>query len=116
MVRQVDVVLEPGERTDLPSCCNASASQSSEMRPPSWLSRRGGRGAGELHHSRRRQRHSATTIHIHGMPSAQTARAKVLQWQYAKGQRLEKKINQKAKGMRNKLFQYLDLPSLGICR
>jgi hypothetical protein len=50
------------------------------------------------------------------MPSAQTARAKVLEWQNAKDQRLDKKTNQKAKGTRNKLFQYLDLPGLRVCR
>jgi hypothetical protein len=50
------------------------------------------------------------------MPSAQPARAKVLQLQNAKGQRLDKKINQKAKSTQNKLFQYLVLPGLGICR
>jgi hypothetical protein len=50
------------------------------------------------------------------MPSAQPAKAKVLQWQNAKGQRLDKKINQKAKCTRNKFFQFLVLPDLEICR
>lgn len=103
MVRLVDLIFELGERTDLLYCCNASSrSHSPEMRPPSWPSRRGRR---ELHHSGERQRYSATTIHNHGTLSAHTAVAKMLQYKISKGQRLDKKINHKAKIMQNKLFQ-----------
>jgi hypothetical protein len=95
MVRVVEVILKPGEKMDLPTSCSASRSQSPEMRPSSWLSRRG--GPGKLHHSGERQRHSATTMHKHGMPSGKTTTAKMLKWLYNKGSRLDKKINRKAK-------------------
>lgn len=114
MVRLVDLIFELGERTDLLNCCNPSSrSHSPEMRPPSLLSRRGGR---ELHHSGERQRYSATTIHNHGTLSAHTAEAEMLQCKMSKGQRLDKKINLKAKIMQNRLFQRPVSPCLGICR